>query len=332
VQGLIDDALWWITEFDLDGFRVDATKHINSNYLRYLRYRLDRAIASEQTPFYMVGENFIYDYGLIGQKISAHELQGQFDFPLYGTVRYAFGESTPHYESINTFVYQNFIDQQSIAGLDWAAPGYAPDHTLLGIFLGNHDVTRFSSMAAGQESAAGGCQYFETGSPPQPTDDTIYQRMAQAFTFLLAVRGLPVIYYGDEIGLAGVRDPDNRRPMTFDLAGLTDAQLALRDRVARMAQLRNEHPALRTGRYDAFWGDPGCLAFAKADAGESLIVLLAGPAGCSYALPIKGGFGIIDDDVLVDLLPGTGGATYTVSAMSIDVAVPAWGAQVLVRQ
>lgn len=333
IQLLTEDALWWVREFDLDGFRVDATKHIRSNYLRYLRHRLDREVATWYTPFYMVGENFIYDYGLIARNISEHELHGQFDFPLYGSVRWAFGEATAHLDDLNTFVYQSFIDQQAIPGLDWAASGYVASDTLLGIFLGNHDVNRFSSVMAGQEDFGDFvCQVFNSGSPPQPEEDSVYHRMRLAFAFLFTVRGLPVVYYGDEMGLAGVHDPDNRRPMTFDTNALSPARALLRSTVARLGHLRGAHSALRTGRYDAFAGFPGCLAYAKADAAETAIVVLGAESGCTLDLTIKGGFGIVDGDTLVDRLPETGGQTYTVSGMSIPLDLPPYTAQVLFRQ
>ncbi|MFH2005750.1 MAG: alpha-amylase family glycosyl hydrolase [bacterium] len=332
VRLLTEDALWWIKEFDLDGFRVDATKHIRSTYLRYLRHRLDREVATWYTPFYMVGENFIYDYALIADKISAHELQGQFDFPLYGSVRWAFGDATTHFADLNTFVYQSFIDNHAIPDLDWGAQGRAANNTLVGIFLGNHDVTRFSSMVAGQEDPGNVlCQAF-AGSPPQPTDEYIYRRMQLAFTFLLTVRGLPVIYYGDEIGLAGVHDPDNRRDMEFDLAGLQPAQQELRATVARLGQLRRSHSALRTGRYAAFWGDDSCFAYAKVDANETLLVVLSGDQGCTVELPIQAGFGLADGDVLVDALPESGGQVYPISGATISLDLPAWTSQVLVKQ
>ena len=47
---------------------------------------------------------------------------------------------------------------------------------------------------------------------------------------MFTTEGIPLIYYGDEIGLAGGGDPDNRRMMVWDDSSLSAAQLSLRER------------------------------------------------------------------------------------------------------
>ena len=50
--------------------------------------------------------------------------------------------------------------------------------------------------------------------------------MGVGFTFLYTTKGIPLVYYGDEIGMAGAGDPDNRRFMQWE--GLSEFQVALR--------------------------------------------------------------------------------------------------------
>ncbi|MEM7379435.1 MAG: alpha-glycosidase, partial [Pseudomonadota bacterium] len=57
--------------------------------------------------------------------------------------------------------------------------------------------------------------------------------------------GAPLVYYGDEIGLGGAGDPDNRRFMQWD--GYSDGQQFLFEHIAALTQLRAEHPATRRG-------------------------------------------------------------------------------------
>jgi glycosidase len=329
LRTLIADALWWADTFDLDGFRVDATKHIESNYLRLLRRSLDLEIGGKTAPFYMVGENFLYDYGIINEKIGPHELQGQFDFPLYGAIRTALIPGNSDLAYLNSFVYNSFVDFQGITDLRWSTEGPTTHGTLMGNFLGNHDVERFSSVAAFQTNGDG-CQAFNQALVPQPDDPTVYARIGVGFGFLLTVRGLPVIYYGDEFGLAGVKDPDNRRPMVFSDAQFSDAQKALQDLVARLNHARNAYPALRTGKYDAFHGEASCLAYVKAEGAQSVLVVLSGNAGCATPVTIKSGYGFDDGTVLRDVLYGEHQST--VNGGSVQMNLPPFQVRLFIAE
>jgi glycosidase len=61
---------------------------------------------------------------------------------------------------------------------------------------------------------------------------------------------VPLIYYGDEVGLAGGGDPDNRRMMPWEDQGATllAPQVALRDAVRTLARIRGENPVIGRGR------------------------------------------------------------------------------------
>ncbi|MBN2724820.1 MAG: hypothetical protein JXR95_12175 [Deltaproteobacteria bacterium] len=322
---LISDAMWWIDTFDLDGFRVDATKHIRSNYLRLLRKSLDDNVHSMNAPFYMVGENFLYDYGVINEKISSSELHGQFDFPMYGAIRTALLGGNSNLLSLNTFVYENLINNQYITGLDWGLEGSISSGTLMGTFLGNHDVERFSSVAAGQANGDG-CQAFNEPLVSQPQEDSIYQRMSVAFGFLLTVRGLPVIYYGDEYGQAGVKDPDNRRPMEFSESNMTSAQIDLKNMVSLLNKARTQYPSLRKGSYDAAFGSESCLVYLKRLGEEKVFVVLGGNNGCQVQVDIKSDYLIPDGTVLSEVLFGTD--TITVVNQKINLDYGPWTVRV----
>ncbi len=295
VDRLIDDALWWVRKYDLDGFRVDATKHIRSNYLKLLRKAMDSRVGSKWAPFYMVGENFYYDYGVIGEKISSHELPGQFDFPLFGTVRGVFLAQDVDFSVLDSFIHDTLLDGRNpIPGLDWGSEGEVEAMTpLLGTFLGNHDVERFISLAAGQ-ATGNGCQVFDDGPPPQPSWQDFreaYERMASAFVFLMTVRGLPVIYYGDEIALAGVRDPDNRRPMDFNESHWNDGQRLVNGELKKITALRNAHRALSVGSFTTLAVDSDCYAYLKRY-GDDLAIVVLGGNGAGHNLELDAPDGI----------------------------------------
>jgi glycosidase len=71
-------------------------------------------------------------------------------------------------------------------------------------------------------------------------------RVRQATALQFAYPGVPMIYYGEEIGMRGGADPLNRAPMIWDTQKWDHAHL---DWMKRLIRLRREKPALREGRY-----------------------------------------------------------------------------------
>jgi glycosidase len=118
----------------------------------------------------------------------------------------------------------------------------------MGTFIGNHDLPRPIHLAEDApqfDPWDGGRDRGWDNRPSLPDYAAPFERMAVAYALLMTSPGVPLVYYGDEIGMAGGGDPDNRRPMQWD--GLSPHQEALRDRIAALAKIRAEHPALRRG-------------------------------------------------------------------------------------
>ena len=81
--------------------------------------------------------------------------------------------------------------------------------------------------------------------------------------------GIPLIYYGDEVGLAGGGDPDNRRMMPWTDAELNVHQRALRDRVRALARLRATHRSLSRGRRNTVSADRDTWVYTMGGCGSS---------------------------------------------------------------
>jgi glycosidase len=87
-------------------------------------------------------------------------------------------------------------------------------------WIGNHDVVRpihiaedaplFDEWSDGKNSDPAKERTW-ANLPEQPQTPEAYERLANAFAFLFTSPGAPLLYYGDEYGLAGGGDPDNRR-------------------------------------------------------------------------------------------------------------------------
>lgn len=126
---------------------------------------------------------------------------------------------------------------------------YHPDVTgaMLNL-LDSHDTARFVTLARGDRSA-----------------------LRLASLFLLTYPGAPSIYYGDEIGMEGRHDPDNRRAFPWD-SSRWDAEL-LHD-FQKWIALRKAHPALRRGSYDGLHAADDVHVHLRRLDGDSVLVAL----------------------------------------------------------
>lgn len=125
-------------------------------------------------------------------------------------------------------------------------------------FLSSHDTPRFLHRAGGAEN-----------------------RQRQAAFFQLTVPGVPIVYYGDELGMTGAGDPDCRRPMRWDLA----ENNSLRAFYRKLIHLRNQLPALALGDFRTVAVTEGGL-YAYLRTGESpvLCALCTGDTGFTHSL------------------------------------------------
>jgi len=92
-----------------------------------------------------------------------------------------------------------------------------------------------------------------------------------ALTLLLTSNGIPLLYYGDEIGRVGGEWPHNRPDMAWDQLGL---QNNLWELTRRLIEVRGEHPALRSGTFEVVSAIRGLLAVRRSHGQDSVIVAL----------------------------------------------------------
>jgi glycosidase len=126
---------------------------------------------------------------------------------------------------------------------------FYPSDAVMSTFIGNHDLPRSIHYAEAtpfwSNSADNGKENAWSGEPQLETDPNTYDRLANAFGVILTNKGAPLIYYGDEIGLPGAGDPDNRRMMQW--TGYSPAQQNLYARIKALNAIRAAHPAMRRG-------------------------------------------------------------------------------------
>ena len=319
---MVEHAIWLIQETDIDGFRLDAVKHMIDDFSLALRARIQHSVATTGLRFYIVGETFVgEDQGsadLVKHYVNPAMLDGQFDFPLYWQV-------------VKTFLREEQDFRGLEAMLQWDE-GYYGEFAVMSNFLGNHDVCRALSHAAGDIADMWGNGSKEQGwsnPPPLPVSEEPYQRLRLAWTFLMTIPGIPLIYYGDEFGMEGAGDPDNRKFMRFG-DQLNQYQQDTLAQVQKLTAARSMHPCMRHGTRNQLFMDTDGLvwSYSLQDGLDKAIVVFNKRADAqSVTIPI-GPLGIPNGTTLRDVITDT---TVTTNADSVELTLPGHGSAVLVE-
>lgn len=259
MRSALDDLRFWMSELDADGVRIDAVPMMP----RLATRRMALALREETAPagaMLSIGEVYTgpgrEGADSIRYFLGPDGLGGAFDFPLAWALREVIAQRRAGFDAVEeTLLYSEKT---------WDGSG-----AVIGRMVGNHDMTRFISEASGHGSADAWKH-----PAPDPADVAPYEALRLGLSLVLTLPGLPVFYYGDEVGLAGGSDPDNRRVLPAE-DGLSPAQRSVLEAARRLGKLRACSPALRAGSRDAFLVAERTYGFARVSAEESALVMLS---------------------------------------------------------
>jgi len=237
VNPMTDTAMFWVKNYDLDGFRHDASKHIDLLFWRTLTQKVKQQLKQQpDKSIFQIGET----YGsreLVASYVNSGMLDGQFDFNLYD-------------DAVATFARDD-IDFSRLANSIEESLNYFGDHHLMGNVTGNQDRARFISYADGSVRFDEDAKRAGWTRNIQIKDTLAYEKLKLLSAFMLVSPGIPVIYYGDEIGMPGGNDPDNRRQMTFE--NLNQFEQKTIEHTKTFIQLRKNHMALLYGDFNILY-------------------------------------------------------------------------------
>ena len=148
------------------------------------------------------------------------------------------------------------------------------------------------------------------------------EKVRLAFLFLLAYPGAPAIYYGDEIGMTGGKDPECRKAFPWAPSRWNHS---LRDWVKRLIGLRRELLVLRRGDFRRIYlnESQACYAFARLTTAQQVVVVMnASPLPRQFCIPV-GMISWSDGMAVYDVIHP--GVKYQVEQGCITLALPAWG-------
>ena len=257
----VDNAVMWAKAAGIDGFRLDAVKQVETVWFTDMRARANGELAWDQ-PFYMVGETFDGNRDLIKSYVNPSTmLDGQFDFPLRGQV-------------LSTLLHRDGQMSDLVGFMD-SNDGYYGPGAVMSTFLGNHDVPRAIEHALDTplfDPWDGGKEDSWSNQPALPTYSAPFQRLSVAYALIFTTNGLPMLYYGDEYGMNGAGDPDNRHFMQWN--NYTTDQTWLHDQIAALAKLRTAHSATRRGTRTTLGVTTDTFVYKMTTSGDTIYVAL----------------------------------------------------------
>lgn len=227
----IQNALWWIGMTNVNGIRQDTIQYMPRKFIK----EWSEAILKQYPNYYLVGEVLVTDTaqtaffqgGKTGWDGIDTKLPSVFDFKLWNTSQEVFTGKKPMSALRDVLKYD----------------GLYGNPQLVTTVQGNHDVDRFMSLNGATKEAA-----------------------KLHVAFMLSTRGIPQLYYGDEILMTGGHDPDNRKDFVggwngdkinkFNKEGRTADEQEMFEWTKKWIELRKNNIALREGKtIDLFYDD-----------------------------------------------------------------------------
>ena len=256
---LTQNAIWWIEYADLDGFRVDTYSYNDKEGIA----KWTKSITDEYPYFNIVGEVWMHDqaqmsYWQKDSKIAAIQsynsyLPSVMDFTLHDAFGNVFNEDQSGWDSGMQKVYDNFTNDFLY-----------PDINNILTFVENHDTGRFN-------------QNYK--------NDINKYRMGM--TLLATVRGIPQLYYGSEIGMAGDKgkgDGDIRRDFpggwpgdpasAFTKAGRTAEQQQFFEVTSKLFNWRKGKTVIHNGKMMHYLPHDNVYVYFRYNDKEAVMVVL----------------------------------------------------------
>ncbi|MGZ5252953.1 MAG: alpha-amylase family glycosyl hydrolase [Flavitalea sp.] len=252
---LIQHAIWSTEEFGLDGWRIDTYIY---NDLAFMN-KCNKALIDQYPKIYLFGETWVH--GVINQAFFTKtkvdfkfksNLPGVTDFQtnMYG-INLALNQPAGWTEGVNRLhqtVAQDVIYQDPM------------NHV---IFLDNHDMTRFYSTV-GEDA----------------------QKLKMGYSWLLTFRGIPQMYYGSEVGMKGISNPDGWVRLDFPGGfqgdkenkfiddGRNASEKEIFNHIKKLANFRKNSSAIKSGKMMQFVPEGNLYVYFRYDKNQTVMCIL----------------------------------------------------------
>lgn len=257
---LKQNAIWWIEFAGLDGLRVDTYSYNDKEAIA----KWTKAIMDEYPHFNIVGEVWMHDQAQISywqkdSKIGAIQnynsyLPSVMDFTLHDAITTVFNENNDSWDNGMIKVYENFVNDFLY-----------PDINNILVFGGNHDTNRINEVY-----------------------NNDFDKYKLAMTLIFTIRGIPQIYYGDEIGMLGNKekngDGDIRKDFpggwpddtnnAFSTEGRTTLQNKYFNFTKKVLNWRKEAEVIHTGKTMQFLPENNVYVYFRYNDSQKVMVII----------------------------------------------------------
>ncbi|MCD6235195.1 MAG: cyclomaltodextrinase N-terminal domain-containing protein [Candidatus Marinimicrobia bacterium] len=253
----ITHAIWWIETFGLDGIRQDTWPYSDTEGAAAWAL----GVRKEYPDLFILGETMVFEKTPLSFFFSSRpDLQNGLS-------------------SITDFAHSSQIYQLTTGkiGIKTFYENLSRDFiyrnpSMMTVFMDNHDMGRF---------------FTDTGKD--------IQTYLNAFALLYSLRGIPQIYYGDEIGMTGGHDPENRKKFpggfpgdsrsAFTREGRKNVENLLYEQFRRWNRLRQEKPGLFTVPMEHILIEDSLYAAWRKD-GQNILLLIYNDGSHRISVPI----------------------------------------------
>ena len=265
IEGFAQAYAAWVNDYGIDGFRIDTAKHVDDAFFGIWWPRVQELTASTKPGLFAFGEVFDSGTATLTEFVRDRGLPANLDF--------AFQNAAVQFASGN-----NITDITNVFGADdWYITGKTNAYNQA-TFLANHDMGRFGKLLQWAGS---------------PTGD-LWGDSLLGYDLMYMSRGIPNVYYGDEVGMIGTGGDQAARQDMFptsvtswrseariatDPIGtgsyLTGRNHPIQERITWLNSLRADHPALMDGAQIQRYSANNVIAFSRIDLGNRKEYLVA---------------------------------------------------------
>ena len=286
VEGFIEIYKQWISDFRVDGYRIDTAKHVNPEFWQaFTPAILEHARDLGIEHFHVFGEVYEFDPAQLAKFTTRDKLPTVLDFAFQGAARGVVAEGKPARD------LERLFDADAVYAKGFETAKQLPT------FLGNHDMGRFSM--------------FVREGRDEISYEELEQRVILGHALMMFSRGAPTIYYGDEQGFISDGGDRGARETMFpgatpdyldnDLIGTEktvadenfDTNHPIYVAIAKMARVRSSEPALKRGAQIVRHSDleGGLFIMSRIDPDNDTEIVVAVNAGNNdrkIAFPVDG--------------------------------------------